>query len=68
MTHLNWPREPGRHPRYHGTDHEAAAGGREPLTARRRRTRVAVIAVVAAIALAILIMHLTGAMPNGTGF
>ena len=62
-------RMPDHHPRYQGTDEDAAVTvGREPLTARQRRVRVLVIAIVAAIVLAILLIHLTGAMPKGTGF
>jgi hypothetical protein len=57
------------HPRYQGTDEGAdVKAAREPLTPRQRRVRVAVIATVIAIVLAILIMHVTGAMPKGMGF
>ncbi len=57
------------HPRYQGTDEDAAVNAaREPLTARQRRVRVAVVAIVIAVVLAILIMHVTGAMPKGMGF
>jgi hypothetical protein len=57
------------HPRYQGTDEDAAGNAaREPPTARQRRVRLLVIAIVIAIVLAILLMHVTGAMPKGTGF
>jgi len=58
-----------RHPPYHGAVEDArpADAGQQP-AARQRRIRVLVMAIVAAVLLAIVIMHLTGAMPTGTGF
>lgn len=57
------PREhaPGHLPRFHGTSEEAVW---QPRTARRRWKLVAVIAIVIAVFLAILITHMTGAMPK----
>jgi hypothetical protein len=56
-----------RQPRYRSGDENADANSaREPLTARQRRTRVLVIAIVAAVVLAILVLHLTGALGAGT--
>jgi hypothetical protein len=36
------------------------------LTTRQRRARVLAIAIVTALLLAILLLHVTGAMPTGT--
>ena len=65
---VNHPADHGtaQHPRYHGTDDDVSGQpGPRPLTARQRWARVAVIAIVAAVVLAILILHLTGAMGKG---
>jgi hypothetical protein len=56
----------GHHLRYPGTDQEAAAGTQKMLTTRQRRARVLAIAIVTALLLAILLLHVTGAMPTGT--
>lgn len=54
-------------PRYHGSDEGASVGSaRAPLTARRRWTRVLVIAIVVALFLAMLVLHLTGTLGPGT--
>jgi hypothetical protein len=55
-------------PRYHGSSDEDTGAGaaREPLTARQRWSRVAVIAIVAALLLALLVLHLTGTVGPGT--
>ena len=61
--------QPAHYPRYQGADEDTAGTvGRGPLAARQRRVRVLVIAIVVAIVPAIVLMHLTGAMPKGTGF
>jgi hypothetical protein len=60
------------HPRYQGATEDTgaveddAAAAREPLTARQRRARVLVIAIVAGLFLAIVILHITGALGPGT--
>ena len=56
----------GHHPRYPGTDEDAEAGAQKLLTTRQRRIRVLAIAIVTAVLLAILLLHVTGAMPTGT--
>lgn len=54
-------------PRYQGHDEDTRTGdARKPLTARQRRTRVALIAIVIALLLAMVILHITGTLGPGT--
>ena len=59
MTH-----QPGRQPRYRGTDEDIATPARPPRTAGQRRTLVLMITIAIAVVLAIVILHLTGAVPG----
>jgi hypothetical protein len=52
-------------PRYQDSDEDTGAA-REPLTARQRWARVAVIAIVAALVLLMVILHITGTLGPGT--
>ena len=52
--------------RYTGTDDNAARSGRVPLTTRQRWTRMLVILLVITVLIALLVLHLTGAVGPGT--
>jgi hypothetical protein len=57
--------QPGHQPRYHGTDEETAAPAGPPRTAGQRRRLLLMIAIAVAVVLAVVILHLTGAVPAG---
>ena len=58
--------QPGHQPHYHGTDEDLAAPARPPRTPRQRRALALVVAIAISVVLAIVILHLTGAIPRGT--
>jgi len=52
--------------RYTGTDDTDARRGRVPLTTRQRWARMLVILLVITALIALLVLHLTGAVGPGT--
>lgn len=55
-------------PQYPDTGEDTGTGARrEPLTARQRRSRIAVIVTVAVLLLAVIVLHLAGVFGPGSG-